>query len=389
MSHIHVCLVSDQTIPNILPVVALKPDELLLLTTSQMEAKGKSDHILACLKGIGLDYDARHHKIEVVEDSITDCQRKLSVWMSGREDADFVVNLTGGTKIMSIAAFEQFKDYGSKMFYIPIGRNEMVNIFPKRSSNQILPLTQRLKVDDYLAAYGLTSLNHAKLPMMKQDALDRKEIAAWIAATYPKLRNLLFWLGGSLRKHRNDRKPYLLKGGFSDANGPEHDLLQRMGFTVQGDQIEKELKKSEIQFLTGGWLEEYCFNELNTLHGKGIDDLVIGITIKNPKGTSNEFDVMFTRDNALYTVECKSGDQQDDKSTDALYKVAALQKEFGLRVGSFFVSTSPHIFDENGNVKTSITARAEQFTTTVVAPDQVAYFGKILRDKLKISLLEK
>jgi hypothetical protein len=385
MSHIHVCLVSDQTIPNILPVVALKPDELLLLTTSQMEDKGKSAHILACLKGIGLDYDTRHHKIEVVEDSITDCQRKLSVWMSGREDADFVVNLTGGTKIMSIAAFEQFKDYGSKMFYIPIGRNEMVNIFPKRSSNQIMPLKQRMKVDDYLAAYGLTSRNHAKLPLMKQDALDRKEIAALIAATYPKLRNLLFWMGGSLREHRDDKKPYLLHGKFSGANHAEDDLLQRLGFTVQGDQIEKELQKSEIQFLTGGWLEEFCFNEVSTLLGKGIDDVVIGIFIDNNKGASNEFDVMFTRDNALYTVECKSGDQHTDEKTDALYKVGALQKEFGLRVGSFFVSTSPHILDKNGNIKTSITARAEQFTTKVVAPDQVAYFGKILRDKLKIS----
>lgn len=382
MSHIHVCLVSDQTIPNILPILALKPDELLLLTTSQMEAKGKSTHILACLKGMGHDYDTTHHKIEVIEDSITDCQRKLGVWMSGREDADFIVNLTGGTKIMSIAAFEQFKDYGSRMFYIPIGRNEMVNIFPKRSSNQIAPLAQRLTVHDYLAAYGLTSLNQAKLPAMAQDALLRRETAAWIVKEYSRVKGLLNWLGGALREHRSKKK-YLLQGSFSNPNRASRELLQRMAFTVQEDRIEKELLKSEIQFLTGGWLEEFCFNETHGLLGNGIDDVVIGISIKNSKGTSNEFDVMFTRENALYTVECKSGDQHTDEKTDALYKVAALQKEFGLRVSSFFVSTSPHIL-RDGVIKPSLAARAEQFSTTVVAPDDVAGFAEIVRKALKI-----
>ncbi len=383
MNHIHVCLVSDHVIPNILPVAEQQPDELVLISTAEMERKHKSAHIIASLQSMGLDYGSRHHKIEVVEDSITDCQRKLSAWMSGREDADFVVNLTGGTKIMSIAAFEQFKDYGSKMFYIPIGKNEMVNIFPKRSSNQILPLIQRLKVDDYLAAYGLTSLNHARLLMMKQDALNRKETAEWMVAEYSKLKSLLTWLGGALRNHRKKKK-YLLQETFSGTNHSGQQFLQRLGFSVHGDQIEKELTKSEIQFLTGGWLEEFCFNEVCTLLGSGIDDVVIGISIENSKGTSNEFDVMFTLGNALYTVECKSGDQHTDEKTDALYKVAALQKEFGLRVGSFFVSTSPYIL-KDGVIKPWLAARAEQFSTTVVTPDNVAGFSKILKETLKIS----
>ena len=295
-----------------------------------------------------------------------------------------MVNLTCGTKIMSIAAFEQFKDYGSKMFYIPIGHNEMVQIFPKRSTNQIIPLQQRLKVTDYLVAYGLTPQNRAKLADMEREALSRRDIAAWMVAEYPQLKNLLIWLGGALRTHRDDKKPFLLQGVFSDANETERELLQRMGFNLQGDQLEKELPKSDIQFLTGGWLEEYCFNEVHTLRGKGVDDVVIGISIKNPKGTSNEFDVMFTRGNALYTVECKSLDQHEDQKTDALYKVAALQKDFGLRVRSFLVSTSPHIM-KNGVIKPSLAARAEQFNTTVIAPDEVKNFGKLLADKLKIT----
>jgi hypothetical protein len=383
MKSVHVCLVSDQTIPNILGIIHQKPDELLLLTTREMENKNKSAAILACLKGMGLDYGACQHKIEIIEDSITDCQRKLASWISGREDDDFMVNLTCGTKIMSIAAFEQFKDYGSRMFYIPFGRNEMVHIFPKRSSNLIVPLQQRLMVTDYLAAYGLTVINRNKLPEMERDSVARREIASWIVAEYPNLKNLLCCLGGALRTHRDDRKPFLLNSVFSGATGAEIELLHKMGFQVSGDTLEKELQKSEIQFLTGGWLEEFCFNEVTSLRGGGIDDGVIGIAIKNQKGTSNEFDVMFTRDNALYTVECKSLDQHDDKKTDALYKVAALQKEFGLRVGSYFVSTSPYIL-RDGALKPAIAARAEQFNTIIIPPDEVSCFAQRLRQSLKI-----
>ncbi len=384
MSHIHVCLVSDQTTPNILPIAEYKPDELLLISSAAMENKNKSAHIIASLKSMGLDYSNKYNILQVVEDSIVDCHRKIDEWITGRDDAEFIVNLTCGTKVMSIAIYEFFKDFGSRMFYVPLGQNQMVNIFPKRSSNQIYPLNNRIKVLDYLAAYGFEAKNSTKLAQLAGDATNRKELAFWITTHYQQIRNILSWLGGALRPHRDTKKPFTLKDSFFGATRTELEFLKMAGFLVQGDSIEKELVKSEIQFLTGGWLEEFCFNELHPLLGSGIDDLVIGIEIRNPVGTSNEFDLMFTRENALYTVECKSGDQNDDKKADALYKVAALQKDFGLYVNSFFVSTSPYIL-KDGELKPSLQARAEQFRTKVITPDKVVDFRNEVKNSLKIT----
>lgn len=42
MKHIHVCLVSDQTIPNILGIFYFKPEALLFITTEQMQKKMKN-----------------------------------------------------------------------------------------------------------------------------------------------------------------------------------------------------------------------------------------------------------------------------------------------------------------------------------------------------------
>ena len=302
----------DQTIPNILAIEAFRPEELLLISTRRMEAKGKSEHILNCLSYRGLNFRSLHRILTVAENSLIDCRRALESWVQGKEDSDFVVNLTGGTKIMSIAAYEFFKEYNCEMIYIPIGCNDYVRVFPRRGSQQPVPLAQRFKVAGYLKAYGLTSLNTRHLPGMANEALSRQALSTWITTNYFNLKNLLAFFSESLRSHRDD-KWFFFNGTFAGATEDEKKLLERMGFSVRGNELEKELTKSEIQFLTGGWLEEYCFTTVYSFVGHGIDDAVIGIQIKNPNGTDNEFDILFTCGNALYTVECKSLDQEADR----------------------------------------------------------------------------
>lgn len=381
MKKILVSLVSDHTIPNILAVQHFKPDELVFISTSAMEEKRKTRHLLTTLEGMGMDFKGRFHTVSIMEDSILDCHRKLEGWMADREDGEYVVNLTCGTKIMSIAAYEYFKDYGARMIYIPFPKNEFITPLPKRHT-QTEPLSTRLKVADYLAAYGLSVKNAHKLDGMREEARMRAELSTWIVCNYDKVKNLLVWFARELHGRRDDRQFYL-KGAFSGATSEESGLMRRMDFHMEGGVVSKTLPRSEIQFLTGGWLEEYCFNEVFRFLGKGVDDLVMGIKVKNEQGTDNEFDVMFTCGNALYTVECKSLDQHDDPKAVALYKIGALNKDFGLKVKSFFVSTSPHIMRE-GRIKPSIEARAAQFNTIVITPDKVSSFADILAEKLRI-----
>jgi hypothetical protein len=378
MNHIHVCLVSDQTIPNILGIFHFNPDELLFITTESMEKKEKVSSILKTLSRLGRRYDEHSEKINVQEDSILDCHRKIDKWIEGKEDAEFIVNLTCGTKIMSIAAYEYFKDYSSKMIYIPIPKNEFIAPFPKKIPGSSISLDLRLSVVQYLTAYGLEIVNEAKLSRYHNEASQRKELSAWLVKHYIRIKNLLVWLSGNLRDHR-DNKEYYLEGQFSGATELEIELMKKLGFSRKGDNISIKLDRSNLRYLTGGWLEEYCFNELAELKGKGIDDVVLNLKLR--KG-GNEFDVMFTKDNALYFVECKSLDQEKDKETDILYKIGALQKEFGLRIESFLVSTSPHIL-KDGEIKFSLQSRAEQFKTKIVLPQEVVNFKSYLIQNLE------
>lgn len=381
MRHVHVCLVSDQPIPNILGIHHFRPDELLFISTAEMERKGKTNSILDALNIIGLDYRNRAEKVVVKEDSILDCHKKLEEWVKGREDSEFVLNLTCGTKIMSIAAYEYFKDYSSKMIYIPIAKNEFIVPFPKKTPGKVVPLDLRLDVMGYLTAYGLRILNAGKLASNQSTAQQRRNLSEWIVRNYDEVKPLLERLSEKLRKHRDDKNDFEFATSYAPKRKKEEELLKKVGFSYAEGTYRKTLNQSEIVYITGGWLEEFCFNELQKFKGRGIDDLVLGIIPQNALGRNNEFDIMFTKDNALYTVECKSLDQKDDTKTEALYKIAALQKDFGLRVESFFVSTSPYIL-KDGQLRTAIRARAEQFKTTIIPPGEVKDFSRKVAEKL-------
>lgn len=384
MNHIHICLVSEQTIPNIMGICHFNPDELLFVSTEKMESRQTVEHILSALAYLGRNFKNRFKTIVVKEDSLLDCKKKLDEWISGKESDEFTVNLTGGTKIMSIAAYEYFKDYGSRMGYIPIGRNEFITIFPKKTSNAVDHISLRLSVPAYLSAYGLKVTNTNNLLSSHEQALSRKEISKWIMQNYDAVKNLLNEFSLKLRKFRGDRSERQFS--YIPQTEKEKELLTKMGFLKDKDTYTKNLNRSKIIYLTGGWLEEFCYNELLQFKGKGIDDIVLGISPEK-QGLKNEFDIMFTKDNALYTVECKSLNQDNDPKAEALYKIAALQKKFGLRVESFYVSTSPHIL-KDGELKPSIKARAEQFKTTVILPQEVINIAKIVAEKLRINLPE-
>jgi hypothetical protein len=376
-----VSLISDQTIPNILAIHHFKPDELLFVSTQDMENKGKTSAILGTLRRLGLDYSQTHSVVTVREDSIVDCEHKLNEWIGTREGNDFIVNLTCGTKIMSVAAYEYFKDYGAQMIYVPIPRNEFITPFPKRSSTKAVPFSLRLSVTQYLAAYGLKVANESKLATYKDVARGRQDLTRWIMANYLPQKDLMCWFGGHLRAYRS-AKEYFLMDTFSGASGHERELLDRLGFTVNGGTVSKHLSRSLITYLTGGWLEEFCFNEVCGFIGRGVDDAVLGLKLVNSLGRENEFDVMFTKDNTLYFVECKSLDLHEVGYADVLYKIGALQKDFGLRVESFLVTTAENILAKDGTLREAVAARAEQFRTTVIPPSDVARFGERLSLKL-------
>lgn len=82
--------------------------------------------------------------------SYDDVQRKLEEKLN--DDDRYIVNLTGGTKIMSLAVNDLLRDYSAEMYYLT-GQKNYIKIFPGKEKPTV-QLSSKLSLEEYLVACG-------------------------------------------------------------------------------------------------------------------------------------------------------------------------------------------------------------------------------------------
>ncbi|MBD3373956.1 DUF1887 family protein [candidate division KSB1 bacterium] len=347
MSTILVSLVSDQTLPNIFFIRELdNVDFYLLLTTPQMEEKNKSDSIIAA--------SGKEKKlftiITVKETSMTEISAALDM-LDFKDSDQFIVNLTGGTKIMSIAVYNYFRNKSSEIYYLPIGKNEYHKIFPEVKKKEH-DLKYRISVQDYMTACNVDILNPNDLNQLVRPVVYTKKFFDFFCtATTLDLRDI-----STIRDIMNKKKKKLKKHPLPIEEyewlGP---FLERASFVPLAKGV---LSLSEIRYLCGEWFEEFVYNLIKKEHS--LDDCFIakGIQIRR-KDVQNELDVVFTLQNNLHTIECKTGlydsSAQRNILDETIYKAQALRREFTLFVRSHIFTTVKH-----GSARTMIREHSER-----------------------------
>ncbi len=322
MSNILISLLSEQTIPNLLLIKELPDiDRYILISTKKMEKRKVSDWII---EASGFSQN-QFQIISVIEDSLSDIENQLHYLEFDDEDFLFI-NLTGGTKIMSIGVYNFFMKKGGKIFYIPIGKNVYRQLFPE-IKNRENTIHFRLGVREYLTSYGIeiksSNLNH----LVKPPAFTTSYFQTYLAhAQENKFQEVI----EGLRQHRNKNRHPL-----DDA---EKIYLEQIRFSEpsQENQQHPFLTKKEIRYLTGDWLEEFVYCTVQKY--LELEDPFIAIGTQTEKnGVPNEFDVLFVYENTLHVIECKTKFVDNGKNlvNDSLYKLAALRKDFGLNANSY------------------------------------------------------
>ncbi len=328
-----VSIVGDQTIPNILFIKEkAEADFYFFITTAQMENKNVTDNII---KSSTLD-PAQTKRIQVLEDSIKDIDDNLSQQLEFDDEDELMINITGGTKIMSLAAYNFFTRNGAgEIFYIPIGKNEIRQIFPLRK-NRLSMITNRVNLKEYLSAYGVSvrqSSFNSKNHLLKQE----EQTTSLFNMFLSDKRNELFNAAEKIRSAK-------LRGKVIRRNQVDYEqyfdiakIFNEAGVKWKEDGV---ISGAETKYLTGEWLEEYVYPRIKKWLNKSEEEIGLGLQLI--KGdTPNEFDIMFTHNNSLYVIECKTdvADNSEGKIsylfTNTLYKAATLKKEFGLWVNYY------------------------------------------------------
>ncbi|MBW6536422.1 MAG: DUF1887 family protein [Mariniphaga sp.] len=293
MESILVSIISDQTIPNLLIIKELSGlyDRQVFISTPRMEKEGKSRWI----ENAASVAPGTTERIVVDENNWTDINEKLTNF-NWPENAEYAVNLTGGTKVMTLAIYQYFAKPASHVIYVPIGKNCYEELYPNKNSLTV-PIETRLNVKEYLIAHGISYTQKTEF------------------------------------KKRFDELKKIFKS------------YKNKGYNIDNlfDGYPAEWKN----YFTGEWFEEYLFYFIKKDLTLDQDDIVSGVKLNHNENqyslkNDQELDIVFTRNNELYILEAKVSIGRKDLKKDLLYqimfKLSAVNKNFGLRSHPYVVT---------------------------------------------------
>jgi len=357
MKTILISLVSDQTIPNVQLINEFKKevDDYLFISTATMEKKGCRKWIENATEINGLN------PIVVDPFSFDDIISKLNGF-DFSEYKRIIVNLTGGTKVMTLAAHDYFKEEGAEILYITGSGNEYLKVFPGKKKIQY-SFSTKITIPDYLKAYGF-SLKDSE-PCCIDFEYTKKLFNLYCEGKFDDQTQSLLLLRGFRAKgvkEKDWKKASCLQ-----------DFIKIIDFVPQNI---NSLTESETKYLTGEWLEEFIGISIKNELGLTDDELKIGTVLKKDLPQSdqhparellgadielselkpdNEIDVMFMWKGKFYTIECKTSiidirtvivkgiekEKEVNILGETIYKADSLKNKFGLFANSnIFTLTS-------------------------------------------------
>ncbi len=355
-----VSLVSDQTIPNVQLINELKAtvDHYLFISTKGMEQKGVRNWIIeAC----DLQTEKLLPFVEVQQFSFDDIEKKLDM-IDFDEYQKVIVNLTGGTKVMTLASFDYFKEIGADIYYLTGSDDGLIKLAPGRKKRSE-KLNSKIDVVQYLKSYGFT-ITETTQSLINPEYTE-KLFNHFVEGVLIPFKEVL----SSLRKFRK-------KGVKINKIDQLDSLLTAIEFQ---NSISGQLTEIETKYLTGEWFEEYVAHklqvELELSNNEIKTGLVITKTNKNGDMVPNEMDVVFTWKNKIYTIECKTSIFNEELLPDGriksksilgetLYKSDSLRQGFGLYV-STFIFVLDNIDEHKVSLKNHL-ERAELFNIKII-----------------------
>lgn len=379
-----VCLVSGQHIPNLLTVKSIRPDWLVLLVTPGMKRQEKDSQFLKALTVGGQDYSLSHDIIDLNEEnSSVASYDKLQKAFEKRPYDQWIVNLTGGTKPMSIGAYEFSKDRGLKTLYVAEGnQRQAIDLLGGPS----IILDHKVTTEEFLAGYGFDVLNKGGMKRSEERAAKWSTLAALLAkhSDEADLRGLLSRLQkfkeAAIKLDRDDWEDKGLMLSEEDdvfLKDPviRSQIAEYFGLSTVDEKFTGRLDRHAAEFLTGKWLEVFVWSLLLPFVNKGIWDLHLGVNAgKRGPGENNDLDVSFMRNQSLCIVECKTGGQEHDpEADDVLYKIEAIKSgPKALRVDTFLATTSDNVKDPRwGGIREKLQRRSKIYGCKIIPGDKI------------------
>lgn len=265
----------------------------------------------------------------------------------------YYVNLAGGSRYMALSVQHVFSNFNAHFFYVQTRENLIVKTIFDNSifdnDDEIVPIRYRMTLGEYFSVYGLTHDLEAL-----GDPVGSVEQAQHLFNLFSKriLRTSDYKVLDVLRERYrgwDSLNIHEVKAPVNDKMVPIpnlSDFLDFIGFVPAQPGV---LSHDELDYLTGGWFEEYVYYLIKATMQP--DDIALGVRIDGCTQIrhNNELDVCFIKNNQLFVIECKSGISSESMFNEIVYKVCALKEVLlGVACESYIFSLKK---DPTGDLK--------------------------------------
>lgn len=337
-------IVSEQTLPNYLFIKEMyeKGDNVIWIVS-------KAERIQTAVKCLKNTLDNIADKIIYLENGSEENMQCIKEVLQKNIDKqeNFVVNLTGGTKIMALAVYDFFRNNitNTEFYYIPFPKNIIVDI----STQNVKQIMYRISVEEYLKLYNLKIQSQGR----QDGALTFKDAKCMYSKMYYLQNDYLVELkelrelkeknkfkGNSKNKYKNKNQSFLydeidkVKLNENDINRAKRikDFILNNNIPTLSE--EGKIGYKDMVYITGGWFEDFIFYLTKAIEKP--DDIVLGLEIlkQDAEQSKNELDVVYTKDNKFYIRECKTGFEKEKMFNEIVYTATAIKSLFGLSTKS-------------------------------------------------------
>lgn len=331
----HICLLSEHPMPNVCPLLDPELGANRVVYVASRKHESRLQWLEQVLQG---------HRIQVskllIDDAYGDVgeiQRvvETEVRRQREQGAEVLVNVTGGTRPMSIAAHMAAVNTDVSAFYVHDDTVAWLHATSEQSRASV-DLQERLKLPEFLLTYGIkiTESGAPKLP------------AGADQITKILLQNPEKYVRGirSLNYHAS-KAEHSLRASLGESDRKFQPLQEILGL-FEGKGL-LSTSKNEIRFdgeparffCAGGWLEHAtyrCIGDMSATLGSRLNDCQTSVEVEyleaGKRSPKNEMDVVVLYNNGLHLIECKTRYFKNSASaelTESLYKLATLRRELG------------------------------------------------------------
>jgi hypothetical protein len=325
--NVHILLVSDQAAPNLLAALdpALKPEEAVLMVSRKMQARAEAlEAVLneAGVKTTRVPLDDEH--------DFAGLENTLLEVANARTTQSIALNLTGGTKLMALAAQSVAQAYDWPVFYVDADTDEAIWL-GKTGGRQ--KLNQQLRLTHYLRGYGFTLRQGVNRPQPSQRHNDLLQTLITQVGSLEHPLSQLNWIG----QQAEDKKTLSIRLDAKQLDSRGLEVLLRhfsdAGVVrIQGDSL-TFMDENELAFAKGGWLEHHVYRTLCGVTGDlNIRDKAANLFVVDANNVENELDISFMARNRLFVIECKTARMdkpEAPKANDTLFKLSEICRRVG------------------------------------------------------------